>query len=121
MPRLANPKSDFTLDVDGVGTFTFGYRTMADEFAIQRKYAELTGGGPITQWLGLVGGWMAALAVLTVKAPDGWVLDELDPLDAAVYEKLSRVFTALKDQEDRFRGRSGVDSQAGGEAAGADH
>ena len=118
MPRIANPKSDFKVDVEGVGVFTFGYRTMADEFAIQRKYAELTGGGPTTQWLSLVGGWVAALSVLTVTAPDGWVLDEMDPLDEAVYEKMSRVFTALKEEEDRFRGRSRVAGEAKREGTG---
>ena len=120
MPRLANPESDFKVSVEGVGTFVFANRTMADEFAIQRKYADLTGGGPITQWLGLVGGWIAALSVLTVKSPEGWDLNTMDPLSTKVYENLSRVFTALKDAEDSFRGITRADGEAEGKAAGAD-
>lgn len=115
MPRKSNPATDFQITVDDVGMFTFGRRTFADEFAIQRKFADLTGGGPTTEWLRLVGGWVSTLAVLTVKAPEGWDIDAMDPLDPDVYAQLNRVHDALLDREYSFRGRTREGSEAGSE------
>lgn len=119
MARRKQP-TDFPVTVEGIGTFTFGRRTMADEFAIQRKFADICGGGEHTEWLNNVGGWVSTLGILTVTAPDGWDIDDMDPLDDAVYADLLRVYLALREQEDSFRGKSGKGSQAGGAGAG-DH
>ena len=113
MARKANPETDFTVNVEGVGNFTFARRTMADEFAIQRKFAELAGGSDHTDWLSMVGGWVASLTVLTVRAPDGWDISDMDPLDEEVYANLSRVHQALRDKEDSFRSQRGKGSEAG--------
>lgn len=103
-PRSPKP-TDFTVDVPDVGRFTFGKRTMADELAIQREYADILQGiDRPTVWLDTMGGWLSALRVLTVSAPDGWDLDELDPLDEATYAKLSAVYEGLRNQERLFRG-----------------
>lgn len=112
MARKANPATDFNVSVEGIGNFTFGRRTMADEFAIQRRFADLAGGSDHTSWLSIVGGWVSALTVLTVRCPDDWNIDEMDPLDPEVYAKLKKVFDALRDQEDSFRGRRGTGSEA---------
>jgi len=95
--------TDFTAPVEGVGTFTFGRRTMRDELAIQVEYARIIDGVTPTEWLVVVGGWMAALRVLTVKAPSGFDIDDLDPLDDDTYAKLGRVHEALQEQERSFR------------------
>lgn len=118
MPRKANPATDFNVSIEGVGNFTFGRRTMADEFAIQRRFADLAGGADHTEWLSIVGGWVSALSVLTVRSPDDWNIDEMDPLDQDVYAKLKKVYDALRDKEDSFRGKRGTRSEAGSEVPG---
>lgn len=111
--------NDFIVTVDGVGTFSFGYRTMRDEFAIQVEFARIIEGVEPTAWLQTVGGWLSALRVLTVRAPDGWDIDAMDPLDEKTYAKLGAVYQALIDRERSFRrgtepaGESGGAQQAG--------
>lgn len=95
--------NDFSIPVDGIGTFTFARRKMADEIKIQVEYARMIDGVEPTQWLALVCGWMAALKVLTVRAPEGWDIDEMDPLDDDTYAKLGRVHAALIEKERSFR------------------
>ncbi len=111
------PKAtDFTIDVEGVGRFTFARRNMGDELAIQREFAEILQGiDKPTAWLETMGGWLSTLRVLTVRAPDGWDLDELDPLDNETYAKLNRVYEGLRDKERSFR----AGSKPTGEAASA--
>lgn len=116
MPRIAQP-TDFTVQVDGVGSFAFGKRTMRDEIAIQVEYARIIDGVEPTAWLATVGGWLASLRVLTVRAPADWDVDDMDPLDPATYEKLGRVHEALKEQERSFRRQPGVSGAAGGAGA----
>ena len=100
VPKL----TDFTVKVEGVGSFTFARRTMADELAIQREFADiLQGVESPTAWLQTMGGWLSVLRVLTVRAPDGWDLDEMDPLDEETYAKLSKVYEELRNQETLFR------------------
>lgn len=108
--------TDFALPVDGVGTFTFGRRTMADEIKIQVEYARIIEGVEPTEWLSRVGGWISTLKVLTVRAPEGWDIDEMDPLDPEVYEDMMLVYLALRAKEDSFRRKPGTGSEAGGEA-----
>lgn len=109
-------ENDFPVKVDGVGTFTFGRRRMADEIAIQVEFARIIDGVEPTAWLQAVGGWMSTLKVLTVRAPDDWDLDELDPLDDATYAKLKLVYETLSEKERSFRRRIAPASEAAGQA-----
>lgn len=102
MPRIAK-ETDFTVQVDGVGTFTFGRRTMRDEIAIQVEYARIIDGVEPTAWLQAVGGWLSVLRTLTVRAPEGWDLDNMDPLDDQTYANLSKVYETLNERERSFR------------------
>lgn len=102
---LTTSKDDFFEDVEGVGRFRFRQRKMADEMEIQRLYADYIGGVIPTQWLALLAEYQSALRVLTVAGPDDWDLDTLDPLEPETYNKLRRVFIALRECEERFRGR----------------
>lgn len=113
MARAAKP-SDFTVNVPDVGSFTFGQRTMRDEVAIQVEFARMIDGVEPTAWLEMVCGWISTLKVLTVRAPDGWDLDELDPLDDESYAKMHAVHQALGEQERSFRRGPGVAGQADG-------
>lgn len=102
MARTPQP-TDFVVKVEGVGSFTFGRRTMKDEIGIQVEYARLIDGVEPTSWLQAVCGWLSVFKVLTVRAPEGWDLDELDPLDDETYAKMSTVYEALTEQERSFR------------------
>jgi hypothetical protein len=114
MARKPAP-SDFTVPVDTIGTFVFGKRTMRDECAIQVEFARIVDGVEPTAWLQAVGGWLSTLRVLTVRAPEGWNLEELDPLDDSSYAKLALVHTALSDKERSFRQQPAAPSQGSGE------
>lgn len=120
MSRRPQP-TDYSVPVEGIGTFTFGKRTMADEIKIQVEYARIIDGAEPTEWLSRVGGWISTLNVLTVRAPDGWDIDEMDPLDPKVYEDLMLVYLALRAKEDSFRRKPGTGSEEGSEAPGADN
>lgn len=116
MPRQSK-ETDFTVTVEGIGSFTFGRRKMADEIAIQREYAYILSGATPTQWLDLVATWTSAFKVLTVFAPAGWDIDEMDPLDDGTYEKMKLVYDALCEKELSFRRKPGVDGQGSSAAS----
>ena len=118
MNRAPHP-GDFTFPVEGVGAFTFGRRGMLDQIAIERVYAELTGGLiPYASVFGELCSKIADLKVLTVKAPDGWSLDALDPMDESSYAKINAIWEGLREAELRFRGRLQADVPQAGEGAG---
>lgn len=112
--------TDFDVPVEGIGTFTFGRRKMADEIAIQVEYARVIDGVQPTEWLALVAGWISALKVLTVRAPAGWDIDEMDPLDDDTYAKLMQVHAALAEKERSFRPGAKTGSEGPRPAAGED-
>lgn len=120
MSRRPQP-SDFIVDVEGVGSFTFAKRTMKDEIDIQVEYARLIQGVEPTEWLSRVGGWISTLKVLTVRAPAEWDLDDMDPLDEKVYEDMLLVYLALRAKEDSFRRKPGTGSEEGGQVKGQDN
>lgn len=106
MARQAK-ETDYAVDVEGVGTFMFGRRTMRDQIAIEVEFARIIDGVEPTAWLAAMGGWLSTLRVLTVRAPAGWDLDALDPTDPETYSKLLRVHDALAEKERSFRHKPG--------------
>lgn len=110
--------TDFDIDVEGVGSFTFGKRNMRDEIKIQVEYARFIEGVEPTEWLALVAGWISTLKVMTVRAPDGWDLEQLDPMDDNTYAKLQKVNKALDAKERSFRGIKPKDPEKAGQSAG---
>ena len=113
MARIARD-TDFTVDVEDVGRFTFGRRSMRDEVALQVEYAKLIDGAEPTEWLATVCGWLAAFKVLIVRAPEGWDIEEMDPLDQSTYAKMSRVYSALRLKEQSFRRSPSGGSESNG-------
>ena len=113
---------DFTVEVDGIGTFTFGRRRQRDVYRIRGEYNRLTGGnyaedGNFNDFPALA---HATLAVLMVQAPEGFDLNDLDPLtDDDCDSKILKVFAALREKELSFRPRTRKGGEAQGEAAGA--
>lgn len=114
MSIRAPRSTDFEVPVEGVGTFVFARRTLGDELAIQREYARIIDGVTPTDWLATMAGWLSVLRTITVRAPEGWDLDAMDPLDPETYERLYKVFSALRAKEDSFRQGNGGAGQAVG-------
>lgn len=108
----AGSKSDYKVNVEGVGVFTFAKRTMKDEIKIQVEYARLIDGTEPTEWLQSVCGWLANFKVLMVSAPEDWDLEEMDPLDNESYTRMALVYGALREKERSFRSVSQQVSEA---------
>ena len=117
MARTAQD-TDFVVKVEGVGSFTFGKRTMRDEIAIQVEFARIIDGVEPTAWLQTVGGWLSTLRVLTVRAPAGFAADDLDPLDDDTYATLGKVYDALAEQERSFRRQKNGGSKGNSPSSG---
>lgn len=113
--------TDFVVDVEGVGSFTFGKRTMRDEIKVQVEYARLIEGVEPTEWLDVVCGCIALLRVMTVRAPDGWDIDSMDPLDEDTYARLMKVHAALTAKERSFRRSKGQGGAQPGQGTGEDN
>ncbi|HEX7906761.1 MAG TPA: hypothetical protein VF534_01530 [Paraburkholderia sp.] len=112
---------EFVVDVPDVGVFTFARRNMRSELAISAEFSRLSEGiATPSAFLETVGGWIATLKVLTLIAPDGWVLDELDPLDDENYARLMKVHGALRAREDSFRQKPKPGSEDQRTGRGAD-
>jgi hypothetical protein len=115
------PAKTFTIDVDGVGTFTFRRRVLRDEFRISAEYTRLTEGveNP-PEWLDNFADAVASIKALVVDAPEGWgkgEIDNLDPYDESTYKNIVAVRTALHEKEFFFRapGKAGSEAQGEGE------
>ncbi len=100
--------NDFNVQVDGLGTFVFGRRTMRDEFAIAAEYSRLTEGvATLTDWLHYFARAFSTIRTLQVKSPDGWDVEKLDPQEEASYAQIMGVFDALRAAEADFRKKPG--------------
>ncbi len=120
MARRASP-TDFSIDVEGIGRFVFARRKMADEIKIQVEYARLIEGVEPTTWLAAVAGWISALSVLTVIAPAGWNIDEMDPTEDETYSRMNAVHKALLQKEGSFRTKPNQDGSATGSGSVQDN
>lgn len=100
-------KGDFSVPVGKLGTFTFARRSMEDEIKIQVEYARMIEGVEPTAWLSITCNWLATLKVLTVSAPSGFDVNDLDPLDEEVYVNMRDAYNALREKELSFRRKSG--------------
>lgn len=113
--------TDFTVTVEGIGTFRFARRTMRDQVRIDAEFVRLTDGlEDVPAYLERVAGSMALLRVLTVSAPEGWDLDRLDPLEGDSYRQLLAVSDALREKEHSFRRKPETVGQGAGAGAGGD-
>lgn len=100
----AGKVTDFPVEVEGVGKFIFGRRTLRDGMAIAVEYSRQTEAEEkLSNWAMVLGEAVATIMVLMVEAPEGWVLEEIDPLAPDGYDQIMRVFTALRSAENRFR------------------
>lgn len=107
--------TDFVVPVEGEGNFTFARRTMQYEIDIQVEYAKMIDGATPTDWLATMCGWIATLRILTVRAPAGWDIDKMDPLEDDTYARIMKVNRALNAKEGSFRRKSAVGSAPSGQ------
>jgi hypothetical protein len=121
MSRAARA-GDFHVDVEGLGRFLFGRRTMGDVYKIRGRYNQITGGfydedGRMADYSAL--GYVT-IQTLLVEAPDSFNIDTLDPImDDAWDEKILKIFSALIDKEGSFRQKPTAGSASGGPGNGA--
>ena len=113
MPKAA--PTDFVVQVEGIGPFTFARRTMRLQLSLDVAKHRLAEGLPVAGELAVYIEALATLQTLTVQSPEDWDLDGGDPLDAEPYARVVRVWEALREQEETFR----RPAQVGGEAQGA--
>lgn len=106
--------SDYTVDVDGEGTFTFGRREMKDHLKIQVEYSRIVEGCEPTNWLDQLATWISTLRVLMVSGPKEFDVDGMDPLDENEYLRIMKVFTSMREKEDSFRRSSKVAGNGAG-------
>lgn len=97
---------EFDVEVEGEGNFRVYNRTMAREFKIQAEHSRLLDGTVPTNFFDQFASWFAVLKVLIARAPSGFVLDELDPLDESSISRIYNVFYAIHEKELSFRGKS---------------
>ena len=74
----------FLVTVPDVGVFEIRKRTLRVQMAIHAELNRLTEGAPLaslSDWFIDLCSLVAELKGLIIKAPDGWSLDDVDPLD----------------------------------------
>lgn len=116
MPRPA-ADSDFNVPVEGIGTFVFGQRRMNDHMKINVEYCRIIDGVIPSPFLDTMATCLSVLRVLTVREPEGFAMEELDPLEESDYERLMKVHQALRDKEGSFRRGAKKTDQGGGQTA----
>lgn len=114
-PSRQPAATDFFVSVEGVGRFSFAQRRMDDELKIAVEYSLITQGiDTPSAWLSIMAGALSQLRVLTVTAPEGWDLDEMDPLNEDTYAKIVKVHRALREKETSFREKPATAGQDSG-------
>lgn len=98
----------FTVDVPGIGAFTFRRRTLGDDIRIMALYDAMLGG--VAQPSALLDSLATAVSTLRVLATtwpsDAWHperLAQMDVLEDDRTSELLQVFGALSAREDEFR------------------
>lgn len=101
---MSTSTQQYTVEVEGIGTFHFAKRTMRHEFKIQAEFSRLTEGVEVpTPNLEIMAAVFSQLRVLTVLAPEGWDLDAIDPLEPSDLDRVMRVHAAMRAKEGSFR------------------
>lgn len=115
--------NDFAVEVDGLGRFYFGRRTMQDMYRIRGEYSSMTSGnfdenGNAADFSAM---GFITLKALMVSAPVGFDIDALDPLtDDTAEDKVVRVFVALRSKELSFRAQPKAAQQEAGQGSGVE-
>ena len=105
----------YVVNVPDVGTFEVRKRTLRVQMTIHAELNRLTEGAPLStlsDWFIDLCGLVAELKGLIIKSPDGWSMEDVDPLDDG-YDRLRAVYRAIRTQEDSFRTQAKGDQAPG--------
>jgi hypothetical protein len=105
----------YVVNVPDVGAFEIRKRTLRVQMAIHAELNRLTEGAPLatlSDWFIDLCGLVAELKGLIIHAPDGWSMEDVDPLDDG-YDRLRAVYRAIRTQEDSFRIKAKGDQTTG--------
>lgn len=92
------------VDVEGIGRFTFHKRRISDQVRIEAEANRMMGGASDDGALYNVAIAASTLRQLVAEAPEGWDVDDIDPLDGDEVEaKLWSVYRSLRAAEETFR------------------
>lgn len=97
------PGANFTVTVEGVGDFVFRRRTLDSQFKILAAAVRMLGGETVAEHLHMMAVAVETVRHLTVTAPDGWSIEDIDPLDQEQIDRVLLVFGRLRAAEDTFR------------------
>lgn len=122
MTKVEERDDDFSIEVDGIGSFRFRRRRKEDTYKIRSLYGKMTdhnynnegGAADSEAWID------ACLQLLMVSHPPAFSLeDHLDHLTAAEGsdETLLRIYTKLREKELSFRPPKKAESTGSGEKA----
>ena len=84
-------------------TFSASLAGVGDEVKIQAEAERILGGATTNETLQAVARAIAELQVLTVTAPDGWDVEEVDPFDDDAVAEVMRAHGGLRAAEVKFR------------------
>lgn len=110
--------TDFNVDVEGIGRFTFARRKMGDVAKIRSRYNVMTEGNYTQEgYIADMSSWgIVTLQTLMVAQPDSFNIDDLDPLmDPDCEKKVTAIYNALRNKEDSFRPKQAQGSEVAGE------
>jgi hypothetical protein len=107
----------YPVEVPEIGRFIFRKRRVPDQVKIESIADRMTDGPVEDAELRHIAMAWATLKTLTIEAPKGWDVEDIDPLEAADLDKMWKVWGALRKQEDTFRGGARKDSPDTGPAA----
>jgi hypothetical protein len=97
-------ENTYVLDVPELGAFTIRKRTMRHEIAIASEINKLVDGQEnLPQTLKATVTMLATVIVLVAKGPDKWDPYNSDPEDPESFEKVMRLFVAIREREQFFR------------------
>lgn len=108
----------YVIDLDGVGQFEVLRVTQRQRLRVMTEQARLTEGlDELPESLLEEASITAAVKALVVKAPDGWDVDLIDPLDEdGSYSAMKRLYAAISEREQRFRGKTANQASGAGTA-----
>ena len=100
--------STHTEEVPNIGTFTFRRRTIRDQVGIEAEELRILGGPCADKELRTIARAIAELAALTVTAPEGWSVADVDPFDDEAMARVFLVYGVLRAAGARFRRGAGA-------------
>lgn len=100
---MAITERTYPLEVEGIGNFTIKKRRVPDQVRIQSDASRMTGGPVDDPFMREIALAYSTLKYVVDVAPDGWNIDDIDPLNSEDVDKLLKVWEALREAEVNFR------------------